>query len=363
MRRLFGIAALLAMIAATPVAAFEWPWAKHEPPPFPPRPVVSEIVAPTDLRVRSVPGVISAKTQVTLGFQTLGRLVERNVDLGDRVQAGQVIAQLDPEDLTSNVRAAQASRDAAQVQLETAQSTAQRVRALARRNVASTAQLEQAEQALASAQATLEQAESELLRAQDAAGFAVLSAPFAGVISAVFETPGAVVQAGAPVLQLSAENEAEAVIDWPDASLQTLRSDSGFIVWQDNDQGAASSAQIDRIDPISNAATQSRRVHLRLDQPQGFRLGALIRARPAQDDTTVLTLPPEAITVIDDASYIWRVTRHDNSAEVTRIPIKAGITLEGRTQITTGISPGDEIVIRGVHSLSEGQPVGRRMLP
>lgn len=364
MRRPRVAIVVLGLLIAAPAGAFEWPWTKHEPAPMPPRPVVTEIVAPTDLRVRSVPGVIAAKTQVTLGFQTLGRLVERNVDLGDRVQAGQVIARLDPEDLTSNVRAAQASRDAAKVQLETAQSTAQRVRALARRNVASTAQLEQAEQTLASAEATLEQAESELLRAQDAAGFADLSAPFAGVISAVFETPGAVVQAGAPVLQLSAENEAEAVIDLPDSSLQDVRVGSAFVVWQENAEEQASPARIDRIEPVSNAATRSRRVHLRLEQPQGFRLGALIRAQPAQqEDSVVLTLPPPAILMVDGTPHVWRVTRSETGAEVVRVAVETDALVDGRICILSGIAPGDEIVIRGVHALEPGQPVGRRMAP
>ena len=362
--RLALAAALTAL--AGPAAAFSLPWGRgsaaevqHHP-----RPVVSEILAGADLRQRSVPGVIAADIEVTLAFQTLGRLVARDVDLGDQVREGQELARLDPEDLSGNVRAAQAGVEAAGVQLATAQATADRTRELARRNVASRAQLEQAEQALAAAQAVADQASSELVRARDAEGFARITAPFDGVISAVFETPGAVVAAGMPILRLSSGKGREAVVDLPESLVSTLPRDTAFVVFQDSVPPLETRARIRLIEPMTDSATRTRRVHLSLADGDAFRLGALIRARLGDESGEVLILPEAAIVQRNDTAHVWRVARTAaNSGNVHLVPVQTGPRLEGYVRITGGIAPGDEIVIRGVHSLAEGQAVGRRVPP
>ncbi|MGP4763359.1 hypothetical protein ACTXP8_26645, partial [Klebsiella pneumoniae] len=88
----------------------------------------------------------------------------------------------------------------------------ERTEALAARNVASAAQLEQAQRAAAAADAGAEQARSALVQARDTQGYARMTAPFSGVVSAVYEEPGSVLGVGTPFLQLSAEDAREAVI-------------------------------------------------------------------------------------------------------------------------------------------------------
>ncbi|HRO16511.1 MAG TPA: efflux RND transporter periplasmic adaptor subunit, partial [Paracoccus sp. (in: a-proteobacteria)] len=93
------LAALLALAPAGALAlALPWGTPERAPAP-PPRPVVTEIVTDAPLPAQSWPGVIAASTDVEMAFRTLGRIVERPVDIGDRVEAGAVLARLDPEDL------------------------------------------------------------------------------------------------------------------------------------------------------------------------------------------------------------------------------------------------------------------------
>ncbi|AUH33786.1 efflux RND transporter periplasmic adaptor subunit [Paracoccus tegillarcae] len=362
--RLAG-ALCLAAAMALPAAAFQLPWQKDEAPApaGPPRPVVTEVVSDSDIKARSVPGLVVARQQVTLGFQTLGRLVARHVELGDDVVTGDVLAELDPDDLADNVRAASASLDAAEVQLSTSQATAERTRALARRNVASTAQLEQAEQALATAEASVGQARSELIRAEDAEGFARMAAPFDGVVSAVYANPGAVLTAGEQVLQLSAREAREAVIDLPDAALSELGDGAVFTVWQDDDPATETRATVDRIDPLADSATRTRRVHLSLDDGAHLRLGSLIRARVAGETEIAMTLPLQAVFDRDGLDHVWRVQRQGDQAVVELVHVVLGASLLGRAFVNSGLQQGDEVVIRGVNSLSEGQAVGERVAP
>jgi multidrug efflux pump subunit AcrA (membrane-fusion protein) len=93
-----------------PLPALAWPWSAPAPAaPVPPRPVASMIVDDSPIQTHSLPGAIRASTEVALAFQTLGRMTNRQVDVGDVVHKGQLLATLDPEDLQAEVRAAAAS--------------------------------------------------------------------------------------------------------------------------------------------------------------------------------------------------------------------------------------------------------------
>ena len=363
-RRTLVIAALVAtLIAGAAAVAMQ----RYTPDPTvtaAPRPIASVIVDDRPLPTHSVPGTITAKIEVTLGFQTLGRVTARHVDVGSVVQQGEVLARLDPDDLQGKVLAAQAAAEAAKVELETAQATTARTRALAKRNVASTAQLEQAERVLAAAHATDQQARSELILALDAAGFAEMQAPFDGVISAVYANAGAVVSAGEPVVQLAAQKGREAVIDLPEAALARVRLDDRYEVWTESDPGDRQPARVTQIEPVTDAATRTRRVHLALADDDSVRLGALIRARPLATGEPMLTLPVAAILTRNEQEQVWIVTRGDGPATVDLRAIRtSGPALGDRISIAEGISAGDEVVIRGIHSLTPGQPVGRRVAP
>jgi len=335
----------------------------QEEPAGPPRPVVSVIVEDRGDEARWIPGTITSRDQVTLGFQTLGRMISRPVDLGMTVAEGDTLAELSMDDLAANTRAARAAFDAAEVQQRTAQATLARTTALAKRNVSSNAQLEQAQQAATAASAALEQARSELLQAEDAEGFATMTAPFSGVISAVYEDAGAVVSAGQPVLQLSAQNEKEVVIDLPESALVGLDRDAVFTVWHRNEPSAEVPAVLDRIDPVADSATRTRRLHLRLPQDSTLRLGALVRARFGSADDPSLSLPAVAVITVGDDSFVWCVRRDGDDAHVEQIPVKAAAPFQGRVSITSGLKAGDEVVVRGVKSLTQGQAVGRRLNP
>lgn len=400
MRAAWVLCAALLAAAAGPAGALELPFfGKGEaeaPPPAPPRPVVTEFAADTAAFNRSIPGVVAAVTEVRMAFQTLGRMTARPVDVGDRVAQGDLLARLAPEDLEGGVRAAEAAVAAAEVNLTTAENTAERARALASRNVASTAQLEQAEQGLAAAQSAVAQTRAQLESARNAEGFAVMTAPIAGVISDVQAAPGAVVAAGDPIMTLSSEDRLEARIDLTETQLRGLAPGDPFTIWRDpateagraeaEGEGAevpdpaqaasAAAAQtsppvegiVSRIAPVADAQTRLRRVHLALPmavgETSGLRIGSLIRARRAGADALRLTVPAAAVVVgPEGGAGVWTVTRQGDGGTVALTPVTLGATEGGRTEVTGGLTPGAEVVVRGVHSLTQGQAVGPRVAP
>jgi len=365
--RALPLVALLLTLTAAPLSAMGWLGQRtaEPPPPAAPRPVVSMLVEDLPSARRSFAGVVVAGTEVQIGFQTLGRLSSRPVDIGDHVETGDLLAELAPDDLQDNVRAARSAVASARVTLETAEATAERTRDLARRNVATKAQLEQAERGLKSAEAGLQQALSEKARAEDAEGFARLLAPFDGVVSAVFESPGAVVNAGTPIVTLSDVETREAVIDLPEAVLSSTPVGTPAEMWLESDPSIRSSGRVTRIEALADTATRTRRVHIAMDSPQNFRLGALIRAQRGDLPNTVLTLPRDAITGPAEAPMVWVVTREpDGTATVhARDVTLREATDDSSVVVAEGLDPGEEVVIRGVNSLNDGQQVGERVAP
>lgn len=354
------IAALL-----LPLPALAWPWsAEPEKEPARARPVVSIVLDDRPTQTHSLPGAIRARTEVALAFQTLGRMTTRQVDVGAVVTKGQLLATLDPEDLQAKVRAAQAAADAALVDYETALAMTERTRALVKRNVATTAQLEQAERALASAQASRDQAQSELVRARGSEEYAEMRAPFDGVISAVEATPGAVVNAGQAVMQLSSQERLEAVIDLQPAMISRIRPGDEFEIWSENHPELISRARVSRIEPVADVVTRTRRVRLELDRSDRFRLGALIRARPASGGLRQITIPTAAILARDGMPNVWVVLRQGDTARVALRQIRIReLPISDLVTVTEGLNRGEEIVIRGVHSLADDQPVGASVTP
>lgn len=366
-RRLAAFALSLLAGMAQPAAALSLPdWLRlgaEAQPAAAPRPVVTEIVEGHDANKRWIPGTVRARTQVSMAFQVLGRMVARHVDIGDRVEAGDLLAELATDDMAATTRAARAALEAAEVQAATVRTTLERTVALAQRDVASAAQLEEAQSMMAAAEAAVEQTRSQLVQAQDAESHARMIAPFDAVVSAVYITPGAVVGAGEPVLQLSADDGREAVIDLPETALTGLARDAVFTVWQRSSPEIEAIAVLDRIEPLADHATRTRRLYLTLPQSAPFRLGALIRTHPGTASKPVLTLPAQAVRELDGQPHVWRVIRNEDQAHVEAAPVVLGASYQGRVTVQQGIVPGDEIVVRGVGVLQQGQAVGRRMEP
>ena len=363
--RITGLLILAFMALAETAHGFSWPWQGTTPTDkAAPPPVASIILVDSSQNVRSVPGAIASRVEVTLGFQTIGRVAARNVDTGDLVKAGQILASLNPDDLQGDVNAARAAVKAAEVQLQTTEAMLDRTRELTRRNVAPAAQLEQAERAFTATRAQMDQAQSQLARALDAEGFAVMTAPFDGVISASYVNTGAVVSAGEPVFKLAAQDELEAVIDLPETALQGISIGDAFEVWAESDPDHIQIAKVRQIAPLADAATRTRRVHLALAEQAMIRLGTLIRARPQVNGDSHPALPEAAILTRDGTPGVWVVQRQGNTATVSRREITpAGPAINGIVAISDGLSLGEEIVIRGIHSLTEGQAVGESVAP
>lgn len=322
-----------------------------------PRPVVTEIIAGEATRLRDFPGTIMPQVETALGFLAAGRIETRPVDVGDVVKAGDVIATLDRIALNADVDAAEAKLRAARAEADLARETHARIEELVRRNVATAAQLEQATAGRDATAAAVTAAEADLARAYDAASNGTLLVPADGVVVATQAEPGSVVSAGSPVITLATDSGLEAVIDVPAQLAAYLEPGTSFVIRRRDGQEATDFAGTLRlIEPVANAASRTHRLRITLAAGSGLRLGSLVRvAVERQAENPVLTLPHSAIMA---DGTVWRVGA---GRKIEKVAVTLGEDIGGRQVVTSGLNMGDEVLVRGINSVSEGQVVGERI--
>ncbi len=323
-----------------------------------PRPVVSMHVGNGSVQEVTYIGTVAAGNEVALGFPISGTLVERRVDLGALVAKDDILASLDPKDLQAEVRSAEAGVVVAQTNLGSAEQAWNRAVELAERGVDSETRQEDAQRTLVAAQAALEQAQANLAGVQDKLDLAVLHAPQDGVITGAYQEVGTSVSPGLEVLRLANTDEREIVVDISEQGLATLEIGTIFDVALVANPELTTTARLARVDPVAESLTRNRRAHLVLsDAPAGFRFGALVQIQAIGDGTTLISVPLSAVLHPDADAAVWIVDRDQNVVNLR--PISLGAQFGDHVRVVSGIEPGDEVVLRGIHSLHENQTIGR----
>ena len=161
------------------------------------RPVKVAIVAAAPQgRSLSYSGVVRPRIESAVGFRVAGKIVERSVNVGDRVAADQVVARLDETDLKLAENSAKAAVASARSRRDVANDNLERAKVLLPKAIISQAAYDTRRNELDAAVAALDSAEAQLRQAVNAVGYATLKADKAGIVTAVTGEPGQVVGAG-----------------------------------------------------------------------------------------------------------------------------------------------------------------------
>ncbi|MCK5931635.1 MAG: efflux RND transporter periplasmic adaptor subunit [Fulvimarina manganoxydans] len=345
---LFGLIALAACSEAENETA-ETPQA--------PRPVVSIVAEPMALETLGYSGMIAPRYETALAFRTLGRIVAREVDVGDQVEKGETLAAIDAETLAANVRSAKARLANARIQARTARESEQRTQSLFAENTVSQSDLDVARQSRSVAEAELKSAEAQLDKAENALTFAVLTAPFDGVVTACSADVGDVVSAGESVMTLARTDEREAVVDVPASETSKLAPQQSFRVVLQIDPSIRIDGKLREIAPQADPLTRTNRVRIALDDaPEAFRIGALITAVPIFDGAAMpIRIPETALFKMDGETKVWVVD--EAAASVKGRSVTTEAAPDGMVTVVSGLSPGERVVTAGVGSLKDGQAI------
>ena len=359
--RLVGsVAPLIALCALAGLAACG---KKPEVAPAP-RPVVSMAVHPDGHGPSAIyPGTVQARYATPLSFRVNGKIVERSVHLGDTVKPGQLLAHLDPADYDKNAASAQAQYDAAQHRYAFAKQQLDRDTAQAQANLIARAQLEQTQDAYASAVAQRDQARQQLALAQDQRRYTGLVADHAGTITAENADTGQNVQAGQPVYQFAWNGDVDVVSDLPENAIGALHTGDAAQVTLPALPGRHFTARVRELAAAADPQSRTWRVKLTLEQPgPDVRLGmtanvalASSAANAAQADGGAFTIPATALFHDGNAPALWVVQGTDNVLQLRRVSVSR---YDARTiTVTQGLKDGERIVLQGVHTVTAGEKV------
>ena len=353
-RRLI-LAALLGLAACRPEA---------EAPPPPVRPVLSARVAVDDTARQSFVGTVEARDKADLGFEMLGRLMTRNVDVGDTVQPGDLVATLDAATFDLRARAAEATLGNREAERDNAAVTVSRVETLQASGTAAKSSLDDARAALDAADAAVRQAEADLDKARDALGRTELRAGLAGIVTATGAEPGQTVAAGESVVTIAKPDPRDAVIDVPDWMAGTLVPGTPFVVAPQIAPDRAIAGTLREIAPEADQLTRTRRLKIALvDPPSLFRLGSTVEVRPDETARPAIVLPQAAVLTEGGKSFVWVVTVDESKPAARREgtvalrPVSTAPADDDRLSVVSGLAAGERVVMAGVLSLEEGQTV------
>jgi len=303
---------------------------------------------------------VRARVESRLGFRVAGKVARRNVDLGDAVKAGQVLAQIDPQDLRLGQESAQAALSAAQANLVQTRADFQRYQELRSQGFIGAAELERRETALKSAQATLDQAKAQAAVQGNQAGYAALVADAPGVITAVEAEPGQVVAAGTPIVRLAHDGPRDVAFSVPEdkqALVRTLEGKKGALRVRLWGSDVVLPATVREVAAAADATTRTFLVKADLGRVD-VRLGqtaTVLLDTPRVDG--VIKLPLTALFEHQGQSAVWRLDPKQMTVQVQ--PVKLAGAEGNLALIAAGIAPGQEIVTAGVHVLTPGQAVKR----
>ena len=319
-----------------------------------PTPVIKvDKIAPAPLAVPDLLGTVVASVETPVGFEVGGRIASRVVARGAAVQAGQVLATLDPAPLQASLASARASRMQAVAEADFARQNAARVRVLAEKKLASPQELDQAVSQAKAADAALAAATAAVDRAALNLQFATLRAPFAGVVTALSLDEGAVVSPGQPVLTLAKQGARSVLVAVPEARMANL-PETAQVLLPPGFAPLPAPLTVSGFEAEGAADAASRTVAVRFALPAQapLALGQSVRLHFAEQ-TATKTVPIGAITGEDHQALLW-VVEHQT---VRPYPVTVLALTVDRAVIETDLPLGTEVVALGANRLHPGQTV------
>ena len=300
------------------------------------------------------PGEVRGKYESALAFQVGGKIVTRNVNLGDTVSAGEVLMTIDPKDVQQALNANQAAVNAAQAAYNLAADNYGRYETLYSKGAVSQMIRDQYRTQMEAAAGTLQQAQAQLTATGHQMDYTRLVADHDGVVSSLTGEVGMVVGAGTPVATVVQSGDREIQIFVPEGRLNTIRPGQSCLVtfWALNNVTAQGT--ITEIAPMADAATKTYKVRVALNEmPAAARLGMTAKVSLKEGQSNAILIPRSAIYGTTDVPQVWLVK--DN--KVTLVKVTANGYKDDKIIITSGLKPGDVVVAAGITKLSEGLEV------
>lgn len=301
-------------------------------------------------------GEVRARHEISLSFRVGGKLLARQVDVGDRVVAGQVLARLDGADLALSSSGAEANLAAVAAERAYARAEAQRYRDLYAQQFVSRALLDAKEAALQAAEEKHRALAAQVGLAHNQRGYAELRADADGVVAQVLAEAGQVLAAGQPVVRVAKSGEKEVLVAVPENRVAELNraGEVAVVLWAAPERRYRGRVRevAPQADPVTR--TYAARIAM-LDADAGVRLGMTARVMVNGGSRNALFLiPTGAVFQQGRQPAVWLI---GPEGKVQLRPITVAAWREDGVAVSAGLNDGERIVAAGAHKLVNGEAV------
>jgi RND family efflux transporter MFP subunit len=304
----------------------------------------------------SLTGQVRAKDQVSLAFRLDGRMIERPVNVGDVLTAGQIVAKLDPQNQQNSLRSAQASLASAEAVLAQSRLAFWRQQELLKDGWTPKAKFDEAEQNLKTAQAQVDSAQAQLRIAQDQLSYTTLFADAPGAVTAKGAEPGEVVRAGQMIVQLARQGGRDAVFDVPEQLIRTSPRDPVVEIALADDPKVTATGRVREVAPQADSATRTYQVKVGIvNPPEAMRLGATVTGRVKLPAPSGVEVPAGALTEANERPAVWVVDPRSKTVSLRNVDVLRHDP--ATVVISQGLEMGEIVVTAGVQTLHPGQKV------
>jgi RND family efflux transporter MFP subunit len=301
-------------------------------------------------RVFVVDGVVEAVKQSTVSAQISGRVIEIRFDAGDSVKQGEVIVRIDEREVSDAHAAAQAHITQAQAVLANARANFERTRQLHAQNFVSKAALDRAQSEFAAAQAQLQAAVAQASQSGTVKGFAVVRAPYSGVVAQRHVELGEAVTPGRPLMTGFDPKELRVAADVPQFRVADIRRHAAATLEFPTLKQSVQAASVTVL-PAADAKTHTTRV--RLTPPtyvSGSYPGMFARVAFAIGRERMLAVPASAVVRRTEVTAVY-VLDAGGAPRLRQVRLGEP-TAGGQVEVLAGVQPGDKVVIDAVRALA-----------
>ena len=328
----------------------------ERPGPVPLRTVKLAPVARLAAQAPLLPGLVRQPHSSALAFENGGRVLRVAVDVGDRVAAGQLLAEQDAEPARLRLAQANARVQAARVELDQRRAGQRRARQLFADGNLAKAELEAADAALGAAQAQQGGAEAELALARRALAQTRLVAPFAGQIVLRAPEPLRLVGAGETLFGLQADGERQVVVQVPAALAQGLAPGAQAQAYATRD-GAPLALRLIGLSPRAEQGLLQEAVFALDQQAPALPSGSLLEVRLPLPVQAQLAVPLGALLPGQSGSTGQVYVYQSETQQVKPRPVTVAALQQGQALIASGLAEGEQIVVAGAAFLRAGEHV------
>ena len=323
------------------------------------RPVKVVRIVDQAASLMSFAGEVRPRYETLLSFRVAGKLLTREIDVGDRVRKGQVLVRLDQADYGLVVRDLKAQLRSAIVERDFLRDDLSRYRELLDQHLISPPEFDRHQTAYTKARERATALEAQLSQAVNQQAYTELLADRDGVVTALEVEAGQVVSIGQPVVKLAQLDQKDIHFDVPEHRLQTLvrGQEVSITLWADHERRMK--AQIREIASAADPASRTYRVKAALLEDQdAAHLGMTATVEIPSNTVSRMIVPLSAVFTPQNKPgqpHVWLINERANT--VRSVPVQVGEPLDRERIAVTGLASGQLLVSAGVQRLAEGQAV------